>query len=125
MVNFEPTALYSPTPSTDRVGQQYGTFESRLAEITRKASTTEIVQNDFYGEIIRYFDKDGNNIGSSAAPNPEKGTAGYIIDGSTTFFSSKDGKITTIGDADKATVYHDENGDGNIDKNEAGYGFLA
>ena len=108
----------------DRVGQRYGSFEVRRAVIAQKAASTETVQSDC-GPITRYLDKDGNVIGASAAPNPEKGTGGYIDDGRTTFFSNKDGKITHIGDADKGIVYYDKNDNGIIDKNEAEPGFLA
>ena len=108
--------------STDRVGQKYGTFAERLKELTQKASTTKTIKSD-HGDIIKYIDKDGNTIGESFAP--KKDTAGYIINGETTFFTDENGQIKTIEDSDKQTIYRDKNGDGKIDLDEASFGFLA
>ena len=117
------SGIRAEVPKDLRIGQEYGTFAGRLQELSEKASRTETADNKFYGKITTYYDKDGNKIGSSAAPNQEKRTMGYIVNGKTTYFSDTKGKITHLGE--NGNVYSDKNGDGKIDESEKSSGALG
>ena len=117
-----------PTPAF-KIGDSYGTFASRTAELAEKATRTTTEETD-NGVFIRYFttDADGNEVslGSSLAHND--GNAGYVENNGTVFWADSSGNIRQITSRNcinglyeptaTDTLYIDKNNNGIIDSGD-------